>query len=176
MTEIVLAKHSDIELTELQRGALRTYLFGVVDGLTEDDKKAWRRFWQWFDNAGSGEILSIETWTPRVGWFHRKHMALESTLFQSQERVESFDQFRSWLKVGSGFADWMAGPKGGVIPVPRSISYKKCDEITMRKFHDDMVAFLRTEYAQKFLWKHLSARDAELMMEAILCQFEGDGR
>ncbi len=172
MTEIVLAKHSDVPLSEPQREVLRTFLFGIIDGLSDKDKKAWRRFWSWFNKAGSGEILSIETWTPRVGVFHRKHMAMESKIFQNQERIASFEQFRSWLKIGSGFVDWMAGPKGGVVPVPRSISYKKCDEETMRQFHDDMVTFLRTEHAQKYLWPHLTPFMAETMIESILTEFK----
>lgn len=172
MAEMMLAKMTDAALTDQQRAVLRETLFGMVDGLSDADKKTWRRFWNWIMAAGSGEIFSIETWTPRVGWFHRKHMVMESTVFASQDRIKTFEQFRCWLKVGAGFVDWMAGPKGGVVPVPRSISYKKCDEDTMRKFHDDAVAFLRTEHASHYLWPHLPAGAAADMMETILGRFE----
>ena len=172
MSEITLAKRSDAELTQLQKDVLRDALFGMVDGLSESDQKSWRRFWNWIWKAGSGEVFSIETWTPRVGWFHRKHMAMESKVFAAQERIKTFEQFRVWLKVGAGFVDWMAGPKGGVVPIPKSISYKKCDEDTMRQFHDDAVAFLRTPHAQKYLWPHLTPFMAEQSMEIILTSFE----
>ncbi len=172
MSEITLAKRTDAELTQQQKDVLRLALFEMIDGLSESDQKSWRRFWNWILKAGSGEIFSIETWTPRVGWFHRKHMAMESKVFKAQERIKNFEQFRCWLKIGAGFVDWMAGPKGGVVPVPRSISYKKCDEDTMRNFHDDAVAFLRTEHAQKYLWPHLSPFMAEQTMEAVLGGFE----
>lgn len=172
MSEITLAKMSDVELTDQQREILRNTLFGMVDGLSDDDKKSWRRFWNWILKAGSGEILSIETWMPRVGSFHRMHMVMETKVFRGQERIKNFEQFRVWLKIGAGFVDWMPGPKGGVVPVPRSISYKKCDEDKMRRFHDDAVAFLRTEHAQKYLWPHLSPFMAEQSMEVILSGFD----
>ena len=98
-------------------------------------------------------------------------MVLETRVFQAQERIKSFEQFRLWLKLGSGFVDWMAGPRGGVVPVPRSISYKKCDEDAMRQFHDDAIEFLRTEHATRYLWPHLDAAAGESMIEAILGEF-----
>lgn len=171
MTEIVLAKRNDIALSEEKAAVLRGYLFDSIDGLSEDDQRSWRRFWNWIMKAGSGEIFSIETWTPRHGGFHRMHMVMETKVFQSQDRIKSFEQFRLWLKMGAGFVDWMAGPKGGVVPVPRSISYKKCDEDKMRQFHLDAIAFLRTEHAQQYLWKHLSPQMADQMMESALKGF-----
>ena len=171
MSEIMLAKQTDTELTEQQRAALRIALFEMVDGLSEQDQKAWRRFWNWIWKAGSGELFAIETWTPRKGTFHRRHMKIESTVFKAQERVRSFEQFRYWLKIGAGFVDWMAGPKGGVVQVPRSISYKKFDDEAMRRFHDDSIDFLRTPHAQAYLWPHLQPAQAAEMMETLLARF-----
>lgn len=171
MSEITLAKMTDVELTEQQRAALRVALFEMVDGLSDDDKKSWRRFWNWIWQAGSGEFFSIETWTPRSGPFHRRHMKIESTVFTAQERITHFESFRAWLKIGAGFTEWLPGPKGGIVPVPKSISYSKCDEDVMRQFHDDAVAFLRTQVAQKCLWPHLPTLKAQEMLESILGRF-----
>jgi hypothetical protein len=66
----------------------------------------------------------------------------------------------------------MAGPKGGVVPIPKSISYRKCEEGVMRQFHDDAMAFLRTDYACKYLWPHLSSLQAAEMMETVLRRFD----
>lgn len=168
----MLAKQTDLELNEQQRQILRQTLFEMIDGVSEADKKTWRRFWNWILAAGSGELLSITTWTPRNARFHRLHMKIETEVFKAQERVRNFEQFRTWLKVGAGFVDWMAGPKGGVVPVPRSISYSKADEDVMRQFHADAIAFLRTEHAQKYLWPHLPADKAQEMVESVLGRFE----
>ncbi len=171
MTEITLAKRTDAQPTPEQAQVLRTYLFDVIDGLSDEDQKSWRRFWNWIMRAGTGEIFSIETWAPRHAGFHKMHMVMESKVFQAQDRIKSFEQFRLWLKMGAGFVDWMAGPKGGVVPVPRSISYKKCDEDVMRQFHQDALAFLRTEHAQRYLWKHLDPNQADQMMDIVLRSF-----
>ena len=171
MSEITLAK-GNTALTDAQKEVLRTALFGMIDGLSESDQKSWRRFWNWIVRAGAGEIFSIETWAPRHGGFHRRHMVLETSVFKCQERIKNFEQFRIWLKIGAGFVDWMAGPKGGVVPVPRSISYKKCDEDAMRRFHDDAIAFLREPHAQRYLWPHLDAAGGERMIEAIFSDFD----
>lgn len=171
MTDITLVKRSDIEFNADQRATLRLALFEMIDGLGDADKKSWRRFWNLITRAGAGEMFSIETWTARHGGFHRRHMKIETRVFQAQERIKSFEQFRLWLKLGAGFVDWMAGPKGGVVPVPRSISYKKCDEDVMRQFHADSVEFLRSEHACRYLWPSLSAEAAEKSMETILQGF-----
>lgn len=172
MAEITLRKNDERALSEEQRQLLRDTLFAMIDGLSEADQKSWRRFWNWIVKARRGEVFSIETWAPRQGWFHRKHMAIEASFFKCQDRIKTFEQFRAWLKIGAGFVDWMAGPKGGVVPVPKSISYKKCDEDTMRQFHEAAIAFLRGEHAPRYLWPHLTPLKAAEMVEAILCEFE----
>jgi hypothetical protein len=172
VTSIVIAKRTDAELSEQQRLVLREFLFDHIDGLTDADKKSWRRFWTWIMKAGSGEIFSIETWTSRNARFHRLHMKIESTVFKAQDRIKNFEQFRTWLKIGAGFVDWMAGPRGGVVPVPRSISYQKCDEEAMRQFHVDALTFLRSAHATHYLWPHLPADQAEEMIETLLERFD----
>lgn len=168
MTDITLVKRTDLNLNDEQRATLRLALFEMIDGLGDTDKKSWRRFWNWITRAGAGEMFIIETWTARHGGFHRRHMVMETTVFRAQERIKSFEQFRNWLKIGAGFCDWLAGPKGGVVPVPRSISYKKCDEDAMRQFHEDAVEFLRGEHVCRYLWPALTAEAAEAAMEGIL--------
>ncbi|WP_234775196.1 DUF1367 family protein [Paraburkholderia tropica] len=171
MTDITLVKRTDLQLDEAQRATLRLALFEMIDGLGESDQKSWRRFWQWITRAGAGEIFSIETWAPRHAGFHKRHMVLEATVFRSQERIKTFEQFRIWLKIGAGFVDWMAGPRGGVVPVPRSISYRKCDEETMRQFHEDAIDFLRSEHAYRYLWPALASDAAGQSMESLLEEF-----
>jgi hypothetical protein len=95
-------------------------------------------------------------------------MALEQAVFESQERFENFKAFRDWLKVGAGHCDWYPGPKGGVFPVPRTISYSKLEQGEMEEFHVNAVAFLRSEHAGRTLWRHLSSMARVEMIETIL--------
>ncbi|MDN8612769.1 DUF1367 family protein [Variovorax ginsengisoli] len=171
MSDITLVRQQPVQLTAEERAVLTRCIFGIVDGLGERGRKQWRRLWSNILRLEPGEMLEIKTHQQRIGWYHRKHMALEQTLFESQDRFEVFEGFRDWLKVGAGFCDWYPGPKGGVFPVPKSISYTKLEQGEMEKFHNDAIEFLRTEHAGKTLWKHLTVTGRIEMLETILASF-----
>lgn len=171
MAEITLVRQDPVQITESDKEAARRVIFGIVDGLGERGKKQWRRLWSNIMRLEPGEMVEVTTLQPRLGWYHRKHFALEQAVFEMQERFEEFESFRTWLKVGAGHVDWFPGPKGGVIPVPRSVSYAKLEQAEMEVFHAAAVEFLRTEHAGKTLWKHLSATNRIQMIETILAGF-----
>lgn len=171
MPSITIVRQDHQPLTDAQRDTLRTALFSMLDGLDDASQKAWRRFWNGMLRLEPGEIASIETKIPRSLPFHRRHMLIEQTVFAAQDRMASFKQFRDWLKIGAGFADWMPGMDGQIVPVPKSINFASCDEETARAFHADAVAFLRTEHATRFLWPHMSAKSGWEMIESILLEF-----
>ena len=171
MSTITLVKQHPTEIPEEDRAAARRVLFGMVDGLGDAGRKQWRRFVNGLMSLEPGEMVSIKTHKARSGPFHRRHMAIETAVFEAQEKFESFEQFRNWLKVGSGFCDWIAGPKGAVIPVPRSIAFDKLEDGEMRQVHDDMVKFLRSGHAGKTLWKHLQPVARMEMIEAVFREF-----
>lgn len=171
MTSIAIAKRTDASLSEQQRQLLRGVLFEMFGGLTEDDHKFWMRLWGELMNAGSGEVFTLKVSIQRNGSSHRKHMALEQALFNAQEQFLVFSQFRNYLKVGAGFVDWHL-VRGQLVPVPKSIGYDECDQLTMEKFHTDAIAFLRTPRAQHQLYPHLKPSQAQDMIESVLATFE----
>lgn len=172
MPEIILVRQEDMQVTEADKDAARRVLFGTVDGLGESNRRRWRRFMSMLFRMEPGEMATIKTHKARSGPFHRRHMALEQAVFDAQEKFTDFDRgFRDWLKVGAGHCDWHPGPKGGVFPVPKSTSYAEMEEGEMREFHDDAVAFLRTEHAGRTLWKHLTPTARIEMIESILGGF-----
>ena len=171
MVDITVVRRHDIELTEQERAIARKAVFEAVDGLGEQHQQRWRRLWNRIWKLEPGEAMDISTNQERLGWFHRKHMKLEQTVFEMQERFEVFRPFRDWLKTGAGFVDWYPGPKGGVIPVVKSIRYSELDQTAMEVFHADAVVFLRTAHAQKILWPHLAPLAAAEMIETILADF-----
>lgn len=169
MAEIVLVRKDTAPIGEKDAEAARRVLFGQIDGLSEAHRKSWRSLWNFLlKRAEPGEMVEIKTHRERLGWYHRKHMLMEQRMFEAQERFENFKQFRVWLKVGAGYVDWLPGPKGGVIPVARSLSYAQLEQDAMERVHADMVAFLRTDHAQKTLWAHLTPAKRAEMMEALL--------
>ena len=172
MSEIQLVRQGSSAISEADRDAARRVVFGAIDGLGELGRKRWRRFFNGLLKLEPGEIVEIRTHKARVGWFHRKHMKLETRVFEEQERIAEFEQFRLWLKLGAGFVDWMPGPKGGVFPVPRSIAYDKLEEDDFHEFHDSAIAFLRTPHACKYLWPKLPEQMRGEAIEAVLAEFE----
>jgi hypothetical protein len=171
MTDITLVRQHETAIPEADREAARRVLFGIVDGLGDIGRKRWRRFVNGLMRLEPGEMVEIKTRKPRSGPFHRRHMKLEQSFFESQERFELFDPFRDWLKVGAGHCQWFPGPKGAVFPVPKSIAYDQIEEDEMREFHENAVAFLRTEHAGKTLWNHLTPAARTEMVETILGGF-----
>lgn len=150
---------------------VRSFLFGLFKGATETDDKRWNRFWRMAAGKESGEVFDIETVFPRYTPYHRRHMKIEQDVFNAQDRFKDFEQFRNWLKIGSGFVDWVVGAKGGIVPLPKSISYTKTDEQEFREFHEKVIEFLRGEHAAPYLWKHLPNAQAHEMMDAVLREF-----
>lgn len=173
MPEITVYKTGEVAAPEgAQADAVRSFLFGYVDGLGEQARKRWRRFWTWFMRAEPGEMATITTRVDRSTPYHRRHMAMEAALFDAQERFDDFDQFRVWLKIGAGHVDWLPGPKGGIVPVARSISYAALEQGLMQEVHEKMVAFMRTAHAGRVMWPHLNAAARLEMVERVLRGFD----
>lgn len=172
MAEITLVKRGELALSEADSSVVNRVLFDWIGGLAERDRKSWRRFWNFFKRAEPGEIVMIKTATKRSGPFHRRHMLIESRVFDAQERIDDWEAFRYWLKVGAGFVNWLPGPKGGVVPVPKSISYDECDEDVFREFHDAAMAFLRTDHAISYMWPKLPPQQRCDAIDALLLPFE----
>ena len=157
--------------TEQQLEGARALLFGALDGFGKDDKASWRRFWKKMIGMQPGEIIEVDMVFPRSGPFHRRHMALEQSIFDAQEAFGEFEMLRTWLKIGAGWVIWAPGPDGQLVPIPKSISYAAADQDEFQKFHEAVVRFLRTDRAAGALWPHLGRRAGD-MMTAILRGFD----
>lgn len=168
----MLIKQTDERLPEAQGEAVRRFLFHVIDGCTDKDKKAWRGFWKGVATAGSGEYFSITIKRQRSGPFHRLTFAMLQAVFKAQERFDDMRIFRQFVKLGAGFVDYLPNADGELRAVPKSQSFDDCSEEDVRQFFDDAKAFLRTTRAQKTLWPDSAPKAAEQGMETILEQFE----
>ena len=170
MSKITLVRGAEEMPGEPVLAGVRRFLFGLFDGWSKNDKSGWRKLWKRLMDLEAGEFAVIEFVIPRSSPYHRRHMAIEAAVFDAQERFTDFEQFRVWLKVGAAWVDWCAGPKGGVVPIPRSISYAKADQAEFEQFHQQVIEFLRGPHAAPYLWKHLGEKSHE-MMDAILNEF-----
>src|SRR5690606_19324686 len=141
MAEILLVRQAPVQVSEDDKAAARRVIFGAVDGLGERGKKQWRRLWNRIFKLQPGEAMEIITHQERLGWYHRKHMALEQRVFEAQEVFEHFRTFRAWLKIGAGHVEFVPGADGQLQAVPLSISYAEMEQAQMEEFHDAAVAF-----------------------------------
>ena len=171
MSRITLVRCAGTMPGEGILAGVRSFLFGLFDGWSRDDKKGWRKLWKRLMALEPGEFATVEFVIPRSSPYHRRHMAIEAAVFDAQERFADFEQFRTWVKVGAAWVDWCAGPKGGVVPIPRSISYARADQAEFEQFHGQVMGFFRGPHAAPFLWRHLGA-GAHAMMDSILSEFD----
>lgn len=167
MSRVTIIRTADAFPAESILEHVRRFIFGLFKGWSATDDKGWRKLWKRLTSLEPGEFAVIEFVIPRSSPYHRRHMAIEAAVFNAQERFDDFEQFRVWLKVGAGWVDWCAGPKGGVVPIPKSISYAKADQAEFEDYHAKVIAFLRGPHAAPFLWRHLGT-NAHVMIDSIL--------
>lgn len=172
MTQTLIVRDRNIAITDAERAGAWRVLTRAIRGIDEKHNKRWLRIIRGWFELEHGEVTQVDTRHPRSGPFHRFHMALEMAVFNAQEKFVHQEQFRNWLKIGAGHVDWVAGPKGGVVPLPKSISYAELEEPEMREFHEAMMEFLRGPHAAPYLWRHLGADGAAAMMHSTLAEFD----
>lgn len=166
---ILITKTQRLEdLPEQERAVVRKFLFGGIQGLNEQHEKRWRRLWSRIIKAEVGEVFDLEIKVSRSGKFHKRCMAIEQLLFDRQEQWANIKALREWLKTGAGWGDYQLNARGVMKFIPRSRSYEECSDDEMVETNESMVTFLRTDFAQRHLWPHLSRAARSEMMESIL--------
>lgn len=171
MSQALILRDRNVQLSDAERAGATKALEQALRGVDEKNHKRWLKFLRHVFSLEHGEVAEIGTRIPRSGPFHRFHMAIEQAVFDAQERFADFEQFRNWLKIGAGHVTWVPGAKGGIVPLPKSISYAELEEDEMREVHNNMLVFLRTDHCTGYLWKLVSPEQADATMQAILLEF-----
>jgi hypothetical protein len=146
---------------------------GKLTGFGEKDRRAYVKFRKTVDELEAGEMFTVSVWFPRNPKLHRLHFALINTLFEQQEQFEEPDDLRRWLYVGAGHADFLPGPKGKMVAIPKSVAYDKIDDAAFSELHMKVIDFMRSHYCQAFLWPHLEEDKRGAMIESLVEEFEG---
>ncbi len=168
MSHTMIMRDRSIPLSEAEHSAAFQLLQQGLRGVDGKHHARWLRFLREVFALEDGEVAQVGTRIPRSTAFHRRHMALEQAVFDAQQRFAEFEQFRNWLKIGAGHVNWVPGAKGGIVPLPKSISYAGLDDAAMQQVHAAIAGFLRGPHAARYLWKQLDAQQAAAKMEAIL--------
>ncbi len=170
-TEIVLMRQDRTEFNPKEKQVWWRTMCDLVDGFSEEDRRAWRGLLGVLASMEPGEMLALRVHVPRMSSTHKRHMAMEGKFFAAQEAFENPEAFRDWLKLGAYFIRW-EGEDSQLVPVPLSLSWTDIDELRMREVHLKMVAYLRTPEASAKLWPHLTERAREEMVNGILKGFD----
>lgn len=145
---------------------------GELDGLTDQDRRAWRRFTKKTKELEIGEFFSFDHWFPRNAALHKLHFKVVGTLFDAQEQFADPDALRGWLYVGAGYCDFLPGPTGRMVAIPKSVKWSKIDDADFEALHRKVVDFVRSEHARGFLWPHLDEAKTYETVEILLQEFE----
>lgn len=147
MSDFTITKRADVELSETHKEALYQYLFSVLGGVSEQDNKAWRKFWKRINNLEVGEIVDFEAIFPRNGKFHRKFFALLNFAFEAwhperkhkqykgQPVAKSFERFRKDVVIQAGYYDQTFDLDGNMKLEAQSISFASMDDVQFEQVY-----------------------------------------
>lgn len=170
MSRVTIIRTSDMPPAESMLEQVRRFLFGLFDGWSRTDKQGWRKIWKRLMELEPGEFAVIEFVIPRSSPYHRRHFAILNAVFDSQERFDDLDRMRDWLSIGAGHVTWVPGARGGIVPLPKSISYAKADQHEFEDYHAKVMAFLRGDHAAVFLWGKCGPKGESDAVKFARCQ------
>lgn len=145
---------------------------GKLEGLTPADVRAYARFRDDMAGLSPGDTITFEYRVPRSPRFHRRHFALLGLFFDNQGRFDDPVSFRKWIEVGAGHVQFVPGAYGELVAIPLSIAYDALDDTEFFTLHQNVVAFLRSAHAARFLWPDVPVAQAAEAVEVLFLEFK----
>lgn len=138
---------------------------GKLAGMGEKGARAYGKFKRQVEAMQVGDTIAFSWKAPRSLPHHRLFFAQLGDLFDSQEQFDDVDQMRKWLTVGAGYCDFVPGPAGRMVALPKSIAFEEMDEADFGEYHAAVLRFLWTKPARSFMWGHLTEQQSYEMVE-----------
>lgn len=146
---------------------------GKLDGFKDRDRRAFARFKEQIEKLEPGELFMFDAIFGYDTRLWGRYFAMIDLIFDSQEFYDDRDTMRAWLTIGAGHVVWVPSRQlGELVPVPKTVSPKTTDDDTMRDVHRKTVDFMRTEYARRTLWPHLTDQQTYDTVAIILEGFD----
>lgn len=143
-------------------------------GLGERNRRAFAQWLQMVKGLEVGETVRFSWKEPRNPKFHALFFVFIGELFDQQEQFVDDTSLRAWLTVGAGYAEFVPGPTGRMVAMPKSIAWENMDEGEFRLLVAAVWAFMRTEHAQGFLWPTTPPAVRSEAVERLLEGFENN--
>jgi len=163
MSKLTIARTDAAMPSGTALDGVRSFLFGVLDGFGQDDKKAWRRFWKRVTQAEPGEMFNLEAVFPRNPKFHRKMFALLTVGFDCWEPdrkkfaydgrpiEKNFERFREQVLILAGHYDQVFSLRGDKMElVAKSISYASMDDAEFEVLYSAVIDVLLREVCTRY--------------------------
>ena len=149
-------------------------LFKALDGMTDDDRATWRKFWKRIWQSKPGDLISFEASFPRNPKFHRKFFALLQVGFEAWEPGfeathkgepvgKDFDRFRKDVTILAGFYTPTFALDGTLELEAKSISFANMDDAEFERVYSAVVDVLLAK-----VLKNYTRDDLEQAVERIL--------
>lgn len=138
---------------------------GKLDGWGEKGRRAWAKWRKIVGELEVGETLQFSYRVPRSPPHHRFVFARFQALLERQETFSDLEHLIVFLKVGAGFVEFMPGPDGQIVAVPKSISWASLEEQDFIEVKRAIWDFLWTDRAQAVLWPHLAPEKRYAMVD-----------
>lgn len=165
MSKISLVRTDQPIPSDSELGAVRSFLFGVVDGAGKDDRSRWQKFWSKVKRLEAGEVFDFEIVFPRNSRFHRKFFVLLSVGFEAWEPertrktykglpvAKNFEQFREDVTILAGFYEQTFDIRGRMRLKAKSISFANMEEDEFERVYsavaDVLLQKVLTRYANR---------------------------
>lgn len=134
--------------------SVRTFLFRCLDGLNQDDKRGWRKFWKRITSMEPGECSIVEVVIPRNSKFHRKFFSMLNFAFDSwdpgrkrktykgKEVSKNFERFRKDVLIIAGFYEQTFDLRGRMTLEAQSISFANMDDAEFERVYSAVASVI----------------------------------
>ena len=154
----------------------RALLFEALDGMGDESRKCWRKFWRRMVRMEAGELVDVSMTFMRNPLFHRKYFALLNLGFESWEPCrthktykgepvrKSFDRFREDVQILAGHYEQTFHLDGAMTLSAKSISFASMDDAEFERIYSAVADVL----LEKVLTKYANRADLDRVVEQLL--------
>ena len=94
-----------------------------------------------------GKEYAVKISQPRNLKFHRRYFALLGVGLDMADTEYNAEQFRAYCTVGAGYCDFITDKDGGVVAIPKSISFAAMDDTEFERLYQDTLSFICSTWA-----------------------------
>ncbi len=154
MAELTIVKREPTALSDQDNATLRRFLMESMGGLSPDDEKRWRKFWNRLKGAEPGEVFSVSLTFPRDPVKHRKFFALLNVGFEHWQAKrkhktyrgvpveKNFDTFRKDVTILAGYYEQHFDLQGRMKLEAQSISFANMEDDEFERLYDAVAQVL----------------------------------